>query len=106
MESAKLNEFVTSFPEKGSNLVEKPRYIDRDSRVWINTTQYFEGVPREVWEFDIGGYQVCERWLKDRKGRQLTYDDIQHYQKIVVALKETIRLMAEVDALIPGWPLP
>ena len=106
MESPKLNEFITSFPEKGSNLVEKPRYTERDSRVWINPAQYFEGVPREVWEFHIGGYQVCEKWLKDRKGRQLSYDDIQHYQKVVVALKETIRLMAEIDALIPGWPLP
>jgi len=63
-------------------------------------------VPREVWEFRIGGYQVCEKWLKHRKGRQLAYDDIQHYQKIVVALKETQRLMAEIDALIPSWPLP
>jgi Type ISP C-terminal specificity domain len=60
----------------------------------------------EVWEFHFGGYQVCEKWLKDRKGRRLSYDDIQHYQKIVVALNETIRLMAEIDALIPGWPLP
>jgi predicted helicase len=106
MESPKLNEFITAFPEKGSNLVEKPRYTERDSRVWINPTQYFEGVPREVWEFHIGGYQVCEKWLKDREGRQLSYDDIQHYQKVVVALKETIRLMTEIDALIPGWPLP
>jgi predicted helicase len=106
MGSAKLNEFITSFPVKGSSVVEKPRYTERDSRAWINPTQYFEGVPRDVWEFHIGGYQVCEKWLKDRKGRQLSYDDIQHYQKIVVALKETIRLMAEIDALIPSWPLP
>ena len=75
-------------------------------RVYINKTQYFEGVPKDVWEFHIGGYQVCEKWLKDRKARTLSWDDIQHYQKIVVALKETIRLMAEIDALIPSWPLP
>ena len=74
----------------------------------INGIQYFQGVPREVWEFHIGGYQVLEKWLKDRKGRELTWDDIQHYQKVVVALKETIRLMAEIDAVIDahgGWPL-
>jgi len=64
-----------------------------------------EGVPKNVWEFHISGYQVCEKWLKDRKGRMLSWEDIQHYQKIVVALKETLHLMAEIDALIPSWPI-
>lgn len=68
--------------------------------------QYFEGVPKEVWEFHIGSYQICEKWLKDRKGRKLSSDDIDHYQKIVVALAETIRIMREIDEIIPGWPLP
>ncbi len=63
-------------------------------------------MPKEVWKFHIGGYQVCEKWLKDRKGRRLSYDDIDHYQKIVVALAETIRLMREIDEIIPAWPLP
>jgi uncharacterized protein len=62
-------------------------------------------VPKGVWEFHIGGYQVCQKWLKDRKGRKLDIDDINHYQKIVVALAETIRLMSEIDSLIPKWPL-
>jgi len=75
-------------------------------RVYINKEQYFDGVPKNVWEFHIGGYQVCEKWLKDRKGRQLSNDDINHYQKIVVALNETIRLMKEIDDAIPAWPLP
>ena len=60
-----------------------------------------------MWSFHIGGYQVCEKWLKDRKGRTLSKDDIAHYQKIVVALSETIRLMAEIDYVIDqhgGWP--
>ncbi len=77
-------------------------------RVWINATQYFEGVAPEVWEFHIGGYQVCEKWLKDRKGRTLTYDDLTHYQQTVAALAETIRLMAAIDETIEdhgGWPL-
>jgi hypothetical protein len=69
------------------------------------TGQYFEGVPPEVWNFHIGGYQVCEKWLKDRRGRVLLYDDTTHYQKIIVALKETVRLMAEIDAAIPKWPI-
>ena len=105
MESPKLNEFITEFPQKGDNIVEKVQYTDKDKRVWINKAQYFSGVPKTVWEFHVGGYQVCEKWLKDRKGRKLSYDDIQHYQKIVVALKETIRLMAEIDKLIPSWPI-
>ena len=60
---------------------------------------------QRVWDFYIGGYPVCQKWLKVRKGRSLTYDERVHYQKVVVALKETIRLMAEIDALTPGWPM-
>ncbi|MBL7215960.1 MAG: hypothetical protein ISS71_09810 [Phycisphaerae bacterium] len=51
--------------------------------------------PEDVWQFMIGGYQVCEKWLKDRRGRTLSYDDVEHYKKICVALGETIRLMAD-----------
>jgi len=58
-----------------------------------------------VWQSHVGGYQVCEKCLKDRKGRSLSYDDQQHYQRITVALRETIRLMAEINALITRWPL-
>lgn len=67
----------------------------------------FKGVSENVWNFHIGGYQVCQKWLKDRKGRNLSKDDITHYQKIVVALNETIRLMKEIDEVIEqhgGWP--
>ncbi len=74
-------------------------------RVFINKEQFFEGIDPELWEFHIGGYQVMEKWLKDRKGRKLTWDDIQHYQKIAVALTETKRLMEEIDSLIPSWPI-
>jgi predicted helicase len=108
MESPRLNDFITEFPIKGDNEVEKAQYTDSDRRVWINSTQYFGGVPKAVWNFHVGGYQVCEKWLKDRKTRKLTYDDLQHYQKIVVALHETIRLMAEIDSVIEnrgGWPI-
>lgn len=105
LESPKVNNYITGFPEKGDNTVEKVQYTDKDKRVWINKAQYFSGVPKAAWEFHIGGYQVCDKWLKDRKGRTLSYDDIQHYQKVVVALNETIRLMAEIDKLIPSWPI-
>ncbi|MCX5830857.1 MAG: N-6 DNA methylase [Deltaproteobacteria bacterium] len=93
-----------------------------DSTVWINAikpkkgatdikvtgTVGFRGVPEEVWNFHIGGYQVCQKWLKDRKGRTLGADDLVHYHRIVVALHETIRLMAEIDRVIDahgGWPI-
>ena len=108
MESPRLNDFITEFPVKGDNEVEKAQFTDNDQRVWINSSQYFGGVPKAVWDFHVGGYQVCEKWLKDRKGRKLTYDDLQHYQEIVVALQETTRLMAEMDLVIEnhgGWPV-
>ena len=65
-------------------------------------------MPPEVWEFHVGGYQVCAKWLKDRKGRQLSYADLAHYQYVVAALAETIALMREIDEAIEahgGWPL-
>jgi len=104
---------LTKYPVEDDNTVEKVRYTEPgqgadEGRVWINKTQYFEGVPPEVWEFHIGGYQVCRKWLKDRKRRQLSYDDITHYQHIVSALSETIRIMAAIDETIDrhgGWPI-
>ncbi len=77
-------------------------------RVYINKTQYFSGVPSDVWAFHVGGYQVCHKWLKDRKGRPLNYADTAHYSHIVGALAETIMLMEKVDEVIEehgGWPL-
>jgi hypothetical protein len=103
LKSPKVDNFITSYPAAGNNVVEKVQYAS--GKVWINAEQYFGGVPQDVWEFKVGGYQVCEKWLKDRKGRTLSGEDITHYQRVVVALKETIRLMREVDKSIPGWPM-
>ena len=101
---------LARFPVKGSNEVEKVRYEPEaeGGRVWINATQYFAEVPEDVWAFHVGGYQVCEKWLKDRKGRVLDHGDLKHYCRVVAALGDTIRLMAEVDEVIDasgGWPL-
>ena len=77
-------------------------------RIYINKTQYFDNVTQNVWEFHIGGYQVCHKWLKDRKGRTLSYEDIRHYQRTVAALAETIELMEKIDEIIEeheGWPI-
>ncbi len=105
--------FITSYPERGNNLVENVRYTDpipggAQGRVYINSKQYFDGVPPEVWAFHVGGYQVCQKWLKDRKGRTLSLDEMEQYQKTVAALSSTISLMDEIDAIIEeygGWPI-
>ncbi|MEX2603227.1 MAG: type ISP restriction/modification enzyme, partial [Gracilimonas sp.] len=68
-------------------------------KVWINDEQYFGKVPKKAWEFYIGGYQPAEKWLKDRRDRELSIEEIQHYQKIIVALMETDRIMGEIDKI-------
>ncbi|MBN2546295.1 MAG: DNA methyltransferase, partial [Spirochaetes bacterium] len=95
LENPIVDKFITTFPVNGDNKVVKVTY--EDGKVWINKEQYFDRVPEAAWNFYIGGYQPAQKWLKDRKNRVLTFDDIMHYQKIVVALKETDRLMKEVD---------
>ena len=104
MRAPALDEFVTGFPHAGSNRVEKPRF--EGGEVWINREQCFTGMDEADWNFRVGGYQPLEKWLKDRKGRALSFDDIAHWQRMVVAVRETRRLMAEADAAIPAWPLP
>ena len=108
LESPKLGDFLTDWQVKGTNVVERVEFTEKDHRVWINKTQFFGGVPKVVWEFCIGGYQICQKWLKDRKGEKLTYEDTQHYQKVIVALNETARLMTDIDDVIGqhgGWPI-
>jgi hypothetical protein len=83
----------------------KSQIPDSPGRVYINDSQYFDNVPPEVWAFHVGGYQVCQKWLKDRKGRCLSYDDIEHYRKMTEAVRQTLRLMDEIDRAIPAWPL-
>lgn len=104
-----LPKLETRYPVAGDNTVDAVRYTepanDMPGRVWINQMQYFDNVPPEVWGYHIGGYQVCQKWLKDRKGRQLAYDDLTHYRGIVAALARTIALQAAIDAAIGEWPL-
>jgi Type ISP C-terminal specificity domain len=90
-----VEEYITQYPEDGNDLVVKIKY--ENERVYINENQYFDNVPQTAWNFYIGGYQPAQKWLKDRKDRVLSFEDIRHYQKIIVALTETARLMAEVD---------
>jgi predicted helicase len=139
LESSKVEDFITSYPVAGDNVVEKVEFREPPSwrgngniagtqgdlwsdtekinppssqssdtsfkkeaigKVYINATQYFGGVPESVWTHPIGGYMPAQKWLKDRKGRTLTNDDIMHYQRMIVALSETARVMGEVDRVI------
>lgn len=120
LESPALSTLRTSYPVAGTDVVEKIRFEAsphpsrlpegevETGKVWINPTQYFGEVSKVAWEFFIGGYQPAQKWLKDRKGRTLSSDDTLHYQKIIVALCETDRLMKEIDVAIAengGFPM-
>ncbi len=95
LESPKVNQFVTTYPVTGPDIIEKLVY--KNGNVFINKDQYFGDVPEMAWNFYIGGYQPAQKWLKDRKGRTLNNSDIEHYQKMIVALIETDRIMKEID---------
>jgi predicted helicase len=116
LESPTVEKYITQYPIDGDNVVTKPRFVilnnseesqnkemlpvgqhDNKGKVFINDTQYFDNVPQIAWDFFIGGYQPAQKWLKDRKDRKLEFDDILHYQKIIVALSETHRLMQEIN---------
>ena len=100
--------FLPEFPEGGNPEVEEIRWSEVDQRVWINSTQYFSPIRREVWEFRVGGHCPIKKWLTDRKSRILTFDEIQHYRRICGALDKTVKIMEDIDDTIAehgGWPL-
>ena len=101
LESPLLEHRITQYPIAGTNQVGKVRY--EDGKVYINESQYFSNVPQIAWDFYIGGYQPAQKWLKDRKDRTLNFEDINHYQHIIIALTETSRLMKEIDDLGMEW---
>lgn len=119
LESPLVSDHVIAYPLPGDDTVASgfPRYRPPgepepgtgvslgEGRVYINPRQYFTPVGVDIWRFRIGGYQVCEKWLKDRRGRELAYEDQLHYKKVLVAIRETIRLMHEIDRAIPEWPI-
>ena len=112
LESPKVEVYITQYPINGDNKVGKLFYEKTSAtlgRVYINYEkappsgasglQYFDNVPEVAWNFYIGGYQPAQKWLKDRKERKLEFEDILHYQKIIVALSETDRIMEEIDKI-------
>lgn len=107
-ESPKVENYITSYPKDGNNTITTKigkkdwELFDKKNelgRIWINDEQYFDKIPLNVWETYIGGFQPAQKWLKDRKERTLNFEDILHYQKIIVALNETNRLMKEIDKI-------
>lgn len=88
----------TTFPITGTLQVDCYRWVD--NRVYINADQYFEDVPESAWNFYIGGYQPAQKWLKDRKGMALSFEDVKHYQQIIYVLQQTERIMNEIDNII------
>jgi hypothetical protein len=99
LESEELDTPIARFQGEGERTVESVKYNDEKGYVCINQDQYFEGVPKEVWEYHIGGYQVCAKWLKDRKSRTLSLDEIKHYCRIATALQKTIEIQKAIDEL-------
>ena len=87
------------FKVDGSRYVEKLKYEVKSERVYINATQYFDGISKKTWEFEVGGYQVLYKWLNERKENTLSYEDISHFKKIAVSLKETLKIMGEIDKI-------
>lgn len=85
----------TTYPVNGSNEVKSPTY--KDGKIVINDTQYFGNIDERVWEISIGGYKPAQKWLKDRKGQILSHDDLRHYEEIIYALDNTIKLIGEID---------
>ena len=101
LKSAELDPPVAKFQGEGEERIEKLRYEEEAKRVYVNQSRYFEGVSKDVWQYQIGGYQVCSKWLKDRKGRRLSLEDIKHYCRIVTSLEKTIEVQKAIDGVYP-----
>ncbi|MBI4774744.1 MAG: N-6 DNA methylase [Deltaproteobacteria bacterium] len=97
MKSPDLDSPIAKFQGSGDDRVDKLHYDEKDNRVYINKSQYFENVPEKLWEYHIGGYQVCSKWLKDRKDRVLSLNDVKQYCKIVTAIEKTIKIQRSID---------
>ena len=95
-----LSDTCRGFPESGTNKVENVRYDEENERVYFNKEQYFDGISKEVWEYRIGGYQVLAKYLKDRKGRELSLQEIEHYMKVAAAIRRTIDVQRKIDQVI------
>ncbi|MFA6017550.1 MAG: type ISP restriction/modification enzyme [Patescibacteria group bacterium] len=98
LEDTEISKFSTKYSISGNNEIENIRF--ENDKVWINNTQYFEGISKAVWDFYIGGYQPAQKWLKDRKDKELNFEDLTHYQKIIESLERTIEVMNKIDEIL------
>ena len=102
-----LNNKVTvkvNFPEKGSNIIDKIKF--NKNEVWINKNQYFNGISFDIWNFQIGGYMPAQKWLKSRKSKKLTYDELITYPRVITSISKTIEIQSKIDKVIDelgGW---
>lgn len=99
MKSPQLDQTFSMFEVQGGKIVKKVKYVETEKRVYLNESQYFSNIDKEIWEYQIGGYQVMGKWLKDRKKRTLSLEDIQHYIKISRALQLTIKYQQQIDEI-------
>ena len=99
LSSSELHNPISKFRGQNSGIVEKVKYDEEDMRVYINNDNYFDSVEKIVWEYQIGGYQVCNKWLKDRKGRILSLTETEQYCKIVTAISKTLEIQQEINNL-------
>jgi predicted helicase len=97
LKSPELDSPISRFQGTGENRIKKLKYDDKAGVLFINKEQYFEGISQDVWNYQIGGYQVCDKWLKDRKERVLSLDEIQTYCRIVTAIWKTIEIQKVID---------
>jgi predicted helicase len=102
LKASELERHKTKYPKQGTDKIERVKYEGAKKRVYINKDQYFEGIPKEIWEYYIGSYQVLAKWLKERKERRLTINDIEYFLKIVESIRHTLKLQEEIDK---GYPL-
>jgi predicted helicase len=101
LSSRKIGQSMAGFPDIGNDIVEKVLYDSKNFRVMINDKQYFSKVEPDVWKYEVGGYRVCERWLRERNGRKLNSDDQTVFMRMIGSIKETLKLQQELDALFP-----
>lgn len=101
LKSEKIDIPISKFPITGDNVARKREYISKEKRIYINDKQYFDNIEDEIWNYYIGGYQVLDKWLKDRIGKTLSPEGVNHYLKVITALKYTIELQKEIDKVYP-----
>jgi len=99
MKSKKLDKPIAKFEGSGDNLVTKVLYNEKESLVYINSSRYFGPISKDIWEYQIGGYQVMAKWLKDRKDRRLSLENIKQYCRIATAMKETMNIQKQIDTI-------